>query len=485
MRSSVAPAVATWAPSRGLALRVVGSALAALLFVAAVALLAGSQAADGVARSGIERRASLLAVMVSARMREVPRGERAALAAALESRVGARVAILGPSEPPPSWLAGGERLLVPEHARTERRIGAEPHFVATEATTVDGERVVALVAVAMPSDPGRVADLVLAVVVVLAAVGLIGMAVAVVVGRDVTSDVQSLARRALQMASGEVTALEPLPVRADDEVGELVGAFNRLQRKLGERLSSHQEALARLEDAERRKEALIATLRHELRTPLNSVIGFAELLLDGLDGELTEVQRGDVEVVASSGRYLLKLVDDVLDLSALASGRFAIELLPVDLDSTAREVAHEAAAVARQRNLTVEVQSEGPCWVQGDAVSLRRVATNLLQNALEHARGRVVLTVGAGEADGTVALCVKDDGPGIRTQELKRLFKPFERGEGARPTRPGAGLGLAITVALLERHGGTLKAESEIGEGSTFVATLPVQPTALEQAGFA
>jgi signal transduction histidine kinase len=232
---------------------------------------------------------------------------------------------------------------------------------------------------------------------------------------------------------------------------------------------------------------LIATLRHELRTPLNSIIGFAELLLSGVDGELTDTQREDVEVVARSGRHLLHLVDDVLDLSAIASGRFEIERSPVDLVSVAREVLREAGALARRKNVTLSLEAQQPAIVQGDALSLRRAVTNLVQNAIEHAGGRVVVEVV--QKGRTATISVRDNGPGITPQELKRLFKPFERGRVATSegggSRAGAGLGLAIALALLEVHGGSLGAESEVGKGSTFVATLPLQPTALAQAGFA
>ena len=303
--------------------------------------------------------------------------------------------------------------------------------------------------------------------------------------RDIATDVKAIARRALLMAAGEAAVLEPLPVRALDEVGEMVGAFNRLQRRFADELDAHKTALARLEDAERRKEVLIATLpvtscgRHS--TPLSALPSFS---LSGVDGGADECPaRGCRRSSRDPVRNLLQLVDDVLDLSAIASGRFEIEPRPVDLVALAREVVREAAGVARKRKIALEVRGVANAIVEGDPISLRRAITNLVQNALDHTKGIVRIELALDGRNASIA--VKDDGPGIRPQDLKRLFKPFERGRTGESTRAGAGLGLAITVALLELHGGRLAAESEVGHGSTFIATLPLRPTALQQAGFA
>jgi two-component system sensor histidine kinase ChiS len=476
-------------PERSLLGRVAILTAAAVLLVAMATTLVGVQLAALAARDGIERRASLLAVMTSARLAEVPPAQWSLLTERLTARVGAIVTVVSPrgfaiAGAHESPIAPGDALLATEHPRGEVSYSDQSYFVAGEPLSGPGaapQRV--LVAMPLAASRAQVPQLLLGLFGVLAVIGALGVASAFVVARDIVTDVRAIARRALSMTTGEAAAVEPLPVRALDEVGELVESFNRLQRRVADELETHKAALARLEDAERRKEALIATLRHELRTPLNSIIGFADLLLSGVDGDLTELQREDVDVVARSGRNLLQLVDDVLDLSAIASGRFSIETRPCDLVAIAREVAREAAGSARRKNVSLEVDGVPNALVEGDPLSLRRAITNLVQNAIDYAGGRVHVEV---QVDGrTATVAVLDNGPGIRSQDLKRLFKPFERGRSVEAARAGAGLGLAITVALLELHGGRLAAESEVGKGSKFIATLPLRPTALEQAGFA
>ncbi|MFO0649891.1 MAG: HAMP domain-containing sensor histidine kinase [Polyangiales bacterium] len=308
------------------------------------------------------------------------------------------------------------------------------------------------------------------ILVALALMGSIAVVVSLIVARDITNDLQAILRKAVRMADGSVEALEPLPVQSRDEVAGLVAAFNRLQRRFADELALHREALARLDENERRRETLITTLRHELRTPLNSILGFAELLLQEVDGPLTASQRDDVQMIARSGAALLRMVDDVLDLSAMASGRYEIRREPMDLAALAREVVAEAQGTARTREVALTVATPERAEVYGDPVALRRALVNLVVNAIEHAGGEVRVNVEA--RDRGFAVAVRDNGQGIAASELKRLFKPFERGRNAEAR--GAGLGLAITLGLVELHGGTLSAHSEVGQGSTFTAMLPV-----------
>lgn len=486
-RSSIPPGHAT--AERGLLFRVTLATAVAVAIIAVAATLVGSQLSTITTRAGIERRASLLSVMIAARLREVPVSQWGALADRMASRLGAIVSVVGargvPIEDSPRSPVGmSDPMLRLDHARGEVVYNDEAYFVATEAVSVTTERRHVVVGFPLAADRGAIQDLWVSLFAVLGGIGALGVAAALVVARDIATDVRAITRRALSMAAGEAAALEPLPVRAQDEVGELVAAFNRLQRRFGDELDAHKAALGRIEDAERRKEALIATLRHELRTPLNSIIGFAELLLSGVDGELSTMQREDVDVVARSGRHLMQLVDDVLDLSAIASGRFTVETRPVDLVTIARDVVREAMGSARRKNIALRVEEAAPdAVVEGDPVSLRRALTNLVQNAIQHARGEVVVEVAI---DGRwTHVAVSDNGPGIPARDLLRLFKPFERGRTGEGSRSGAGLGLAITVALLDLHGGKLRADSTVGKGSRFVASIPLRPTALDQAGFA
>ncbi len=484
MTASVPPLVAS--SERGLLQRVAVAAAAAVAIVGLFAAIAGASISAGAARDGIERRAVLLARLTVGRLSGVPREQWGPLAQRTSSRAGCVISLLDPQgfvatgAPPPPLSARDPRVRG-LRVRDEIAVDDTTYFVATEPLEASGTWRV-IVAIPLTSRRGAVATLVVELLSVLTALGALGLGAALVVARDITNDVAAITDRARRMARGEAAVLEPLPSRAVDEVGALVTAFNRLQRRFGEELDAHRAALVRLEDAERRREALIATLRHELRTPLNSIIGFADLLLSGVDGELSAMQREDVEMIARSGAHLLTLVDDVLDLSAIASGRFSIHPEPVDVVDVAREVAREAEGFARRKKIGIVVVGEPHAIVEGDRVSLRRAITNLVHNAIEHAGGEVTIHIRLQGREAVIA--VRDNGPGINPRDLKRLFKPFERGRSGESSRSGAGLGLAITVALVELHGGTLGAESEIGRGSTFIATLPLRMTALAQAGF-
>lgn len=451
----------------GLLVRTALATIAAVALVGAAAGIAGGELTSLQVRSGLQRRAALLAVSTSARMQPLPPRARAALAREITEATGVVVTVLGPdgralAGAPASPLAPAHPWLRSDHARG-----------VTRAWVVATERVEApatlLVALPLTSARGAVAELLVKLAAALLVVGALALVVSLVVARDIAVDVRAITTRALLAASGEAAALRPLPVRAIDEVGQLVMAFNRLQRRLADEVALHRDALARLEDTERRKETLIATLRHELRTPLNSVLGFADVLLSGVDGELLPMQREDVEAIASSGAHLLRLVDDVLDLSAMASGRYPLARGRVDLAAVARDVVAEAGGIARTRRVDLRLEGVDHAEVYADPVALRRAVTNLVVNAIEHAGGAVTVTVGP--RDRGLAVSVTDNGPGIPPGDLRRLFKPFERGRTAEAR--GAGLGLAITLALVELHGGTLSAHSDVGRGSTFTITLP------------
>lgn len=469
----LAPTVSGSFRERGESLlaRIAAATLLAVALVAVVSGLIGGELVLLTHASASTRRASLLSLTTAARMRPLNDASRATLARSLSSEALTLTVLARDRRPlpgaPRSPVAPDDPLLARHDARATRRTAAQRLAIATESLDPDGQE---LLLVALPLSPSRPAITALALELLLA-LGLVGFLAAttsLVVARDITLDVRTITQHALRMAQGEARA-KPLPVHARDEVGRLVTAFNQLQRRFINESTLHRTALARIEDSEQRKEALIATLRHELRTPLNAILGFAEVLLSGVDGALSDAQREDVEVIARSGAHLLRLVDDVLDLSAMASGRYALKREPIDLVTLGREVLAEAEGIARGRSVTLALDAIERADVYADPVALRRAFTNLVVNAIEHAGGRVTLSVtvkGRG-----FAFAVSDNGPGIAAGDLRRLFKPYERGRNTESR--GSGLGLAITLGLVELHGGALSANSEEGRGSTFTATLP------------
>jgi signal transduction histidine kinase len=430
-------------------------------------------------RAQVERTASLLAIATAARMEGLTSRERAALARETSQALNFTVTVLNHDARPVYDAPSVSASVIGEVLRRggtagEARIDNEDVAVALVplmSPSIEREFVVVVSPLPSPiAQRGAVALLALKLVAALACIGIVAVAVSLIVAQDITNDLKAVLRRTVRMVTGATAALRPLPVQASDEVGGLVVAFNRLQSRFADELALHREAIVRLDENERLQETLVATLRHELRTPLNSILGFAELMLQEVDGPLSEAQRDDVQLIARSGEALLRMVDDVLDLSAMASGRYELKSEPIDLAVLARDVVAEAQGTARIQNVVLTVDGIEHADVYADPVALRRALVNLVVNAIEHAGGEVKVVVS--ERDRGWAVSVTDNGPGIAAAELKRLFKPFERGRTAEAR--GAGLGLAITLGLVELHGGTLSAHSVVGEGSTFTATVPL-----------
>jgi signal transduction histidine kinase len=226
--------------------------------------------------------------------------------------------------------------------------------------------------------------------------------------------------------------------------------------------------------ADRVREDLIATVSHELRTPLTSIIGYAELLQDLPDEDVSPTARRMLDVVERSAARELRLVDDLLTLAFLGEERMPVALGPVDLGAIVRSAAETGRTPARRRGLTLEVHDAGVGPVRGDAQRLGQVVDNLLTNAVKFTPpgGRVDLRV---LDDGDAALLeVADTGPGVPAEDLERIFERLYRSASAvRGQVPGAGLGLPIVRAIVEAHGGRVEATSEPGAGTVVRVRVP------------
>jgi PAS domain S-box-containing protein len=235
--------------------------------------------------------------------------------------------------------------------------------------------------------------------------------------------------------------------------------------------------------ADRAKSEFLSRVSHELRTPLNAVLGFAQLLeLD--PGGSGERQRGWVQQMLGSGRHLLALLEDILDLSSLQSGRLAMALEPVSLESVVDEAwtmlaAGSLSTPALLRRFDNQVAGLG-CVVRADRKRLKQIVGNLLSNAIKYNRAdgwvRVAVAEAAPACDGAPMrweLRVSDQGPGLDEQQLARLYNPFDRLGAERGPVAGTGLGLALTRQLVEALGGEIGVESTPGQGSTFWVRLP------------
>jgi PAS domain S-box-containing protein len=251
-------------------------------------------------------------------------------------------------------------------------------------------------------------------------------------------------------------------------------ARDNLEMKVAERTRDLEEANDRLKELDRLKSEFLATMSHELRTPLNSIIGFSGILQQGLTGPLNEEQKKQLGFVYSSAKHLLALINDLLDLSRVESGKMEIfrELTPIG--EVVKSVVDSLAVLAQQKNLTLAVELDAPevkLWI--DRQKVTQILLNLVNNAIkftEHGGVRIVTETTAE----WLTLTVSDTGIGIERENLARLFEAFRQVDGsARRVHEGTGLGLYLSRQLVTLLGGGIWAESEFGAGSRFSFRLP------------
>ncbi len=248
-----------------------------------------------------------------------------------------------------------------------------------------------------------------------------------------------------------------------------------------------QRAVARMEELDRLKSNFLATMSHELRTPLTSVIGYAEMMSEGIAGPVTIEQREYLTTILSKAEQLLQLITAVLDVGSLESGELALERSALSL---AEIVASEIATFTPQagkRGIAIQLDANGDTFVVGDRKKIRQVVSSLLSNAVKFTpdRGRVGVAVRRGPlAPGEVAeitteraiqLVVSDSGIGISRDQVAKIFEPFFQVDSS-STRAfgGTGLGLTLAKAYVEAHGGRIWVDTTPGQGSVFTATFPM-----------
>jgi protein-histidine pros-kinase len=247
-------------------------------------------------------------------------------------------------------------------------------------------------------------------------------------------------------------------------------------RDVTERKRDMEEQNKRMQEANRLKSEFLANMSHELRTPLNAIIGFAKLLHSGKAGALSETQVEYLGDILSSSKHLLQLINDVLDLAKIESGRTELHIETVELAKLVHEVRDILRGLAAERRVRLEVElSPELCQVTADARLLKQVLYNYLSNAIKFTPegGHVVMRV-RGEGDERFRIEVEDTGIGIKAEDLARLFIEFQQLDSSSAKRyPGTGLGLALTKRIVEAQGGEVRVQSTFGRGSTFSAVLP------------
>jgi signal transduction histidine kinase len=236
-----------------------------------------------------------------------------------------------------------------------------------------------------------------------------------------------------------------------------------------------EEKSREIEAANRHKSEFLANMSHELRTPLNAIIGFSEVLGERMFGELNEKQAEYTEDILSSGRHLLSLINEILDLSKVEAGRMELELASFDLPlaiENARTFVRERAT-KHGINLDVKVDERLGDFV-GDERKIKQILLNLLSNAVKFTPEGGRIGINAKQADGSVEISVSDTGIGIAPEDQAKIFEEFRQvGSDYAHKTEGTGLGLTLAKKFVELHGGRIWVESEIGKGSTFSFTLP------------
>jgi signal transduction histidine kinase/CheY-like chemotaxis protein len=276
----------------------------------------------------------------------------------------------------------------------------------------------------------------------------------------------------------DVHGSEP-SVFSPDDLGVLSTLADQLAVAI-ENARLYQEQLKtaeKLREADRIKSQFLANMSHELRTPLNSIIGFSRVILKGIDGPLTDLQKQDLTAIHNSGKLLLTLINDVLDISKIAAGKMELAFEELDLSEVIEGVLSTTAALLKdkpQLELVTNIRNDVPSIV-ADATRLRQVLLNLLSNAVKFTQAGCIALSVTYDSD-YITIEVRDTGIGIASDKFDLIFQEFEQVDGS-ATRAvgGTGLGLPISRHFVEMHGGRIWVESQVGVGSTFSVQLPIQ----------
>jgi signal transduction histidine kinase len=296
---------------------------------------------------------------------------------------------------------------------------------------------------------------------------ILALLLGLVLSWSVIGPIQRIDSRLAAIASGDFSGHVDVPNR--DELGALAANVNRMNDELN-RLYRELEAVSK------HKSEFLASMSHELRTPLNAIIGFSQALRERMFGDVNEKQEEYLDDIIESGNHLLSLINDVLDLSKVEAGQVELEVAPFSLRGALERgvVMVKERATTNDIRLTLEADPHVDL-VEADERRIRQVIFNLLSNAVKFTPAGGKVNVSSAQLNGEVHVSIADTGPGIAREDQARIFEEFQQTDVGAREREGTGLGLALSKRLIELHGGRLWVESELGKGSRFTFTLPVE----------
>lgn len=273
-------------------------------------------------------------------------------------------------------------------------------------------------------------------------------------------------------------------IATGDELEMLAHEFNAMADTIEERNRRLEQINTELVKANRAKSDFLAMMSHELKTPLHTIRGYSQLLLEGVDGPITQAQREDLENILKSGDHLLELIDNILRFSKLEASEDRPYFEAIETSTIGEEAIKAVSALARGKGLELSYHVE-PCTLIADGTKIKQALINLLSNAIKYTpSGRVELSGTARENE--YIFSVSDTGIGIPEHERTRIFEPFTQLDSSNTREfQGVGLGLAIVKKYVEMHGGQVLLESEVGRGSVFSIVLPLEPRSAPSSEFA
>ena len=266
------------------------------------------------------------------------------------------------------------------------------------------------------------------------------------------------------------------PVR--DESGRIINWVG-INTNIADRVEAEialQEAKDAAEYANRAKSEFLATMSHELRTPLNAIIGFSEILRDEIIGTVNDEQKELAIDIHTSGNHLLAMINDILDLSKIEAGKMDLQLENFSVKEAVTEVNTIVNALANKKQIQLTLEFDQDISIEADKIKFKQILYNLLSNAIKFTDEGGEVTTKFEATHSALLGSVTDTGVGISPQDREKLFQPFTQLDASSTrTHSGTGLGLALTNRLIQLHGGKIRVESEINEGSTFSFTFPLR----------